>query len=350
MNSSRQARIARRAKVSQSTVSRALRNHPALSRETCLRIQALARRLGYAPNPLVSSIFANLRRRKGCPHLGTLAFLTAHASRDAWRGPGTYRDFFLGAQERSAQQGFALEPHWAAEPGMTGARLNAILRARGILGVILGTRDAEQRFIDLAWEQFALVRVGRSQRIPALHCAVNHQYHTVRRVAEQLAARGYARIGLVLSRWQNDVTNQSWLAGFLVWQQSQPSRQRVPAHLVAELAEGPFWHWFKRVRPDAVISVNPDVVRWLRAGPLVLPGQVGAALLDWHEHYGDIAGADQNNHLVGAAAVDILLGQLRRNERGLPAHPRTTLIESSWQDGATVRPRLDLAAPVPDPA
>ena len=347
MSSSRQARIARSAKVSQSTVSRALRNHPALSQATCRRVQAIAQRLGYAPNPLISSIFANLRRRQGHPHLGTLAFLTAHANRDAWREPGTYRDFFLGAQELAARQGFAVEPHWAAEPGMTGARLNAILRARGILGVILSTRDAEHRFIDLAWDEFALVRVGRSQRIPPLHCAVNHQYQTVRLVAEQLAARGYARVGIALSRWQNDVTNQSWLAGFLIWQQSQPLRQRVPAHLALELSEGPFWTWFKRVRPDAVISVNPDVVRWLRAGARPVPGKVGAAVLDWHEHYGDIAGADQNNPLVGAAAVDIMLGQLRRNERGLPGHPRTTLIESSWHEGATVRPRLGHAPPVP---
>ncbi len=343
--SSRQARIARSAKVSQSTVSRALRNHPALSRETCLRIQALAQRLGYAPNPLVSSIFAHLRRRKGRPHLGTLAFLTAHATREAWREPGTYRDFFLGAQERAAQQGFALEPHWAAEPGMTGPRLNAILRARGILGVILSTRDAEQRFIDLAWDQFAFVRLGLSQRIPPLHCAVNHQYQTVRLVAEQLAARGYARIGIALSRWQNDVTNQSWLAGFLIWQQSQPARQRVPVHLAPELAEGPFRAWFKRHRPDAVISVNPDVVRWLRASGPSVPEKVGSAVLDWHVHYGDIAGADQNNHLVGASAVDILLGQLRRNERGLPACARTTLIASSWHDGATVRQPPPLPTP-----
>jgi LacI family transcriptional regulator len=63
---------------------------------------------------------------------------------------------------------------------------------------------------------------------------------------------------------------------------------------------------------------------------------VAFTLLDWHKQYGEIAGADQNNRLVGEAAVDILLGQLRRNERGLPAHPRTTLIKSSWRDGATV--------------
>jgi LacI family transcriptional regulator len=335
---SRQGRIALLAKVSQSTVSRALRNHPALPRATCLRVQALARRLGYVPNPLISSIFAHLRRRRGRRHLGTLAFLTAHANREVLSKPGTYRDFFLGARERATQQGFDVEAHWAAEPGMTGPRLNSILRARGILGVIMSTRDADQRIYDLEWEQFALVRIGRSHRVPPLHCVVNHQYQTVQMVTEQLASRGYVRIGIALSRWQNDVTDQSWLAGFLTWQLSQPVRSRVPVHMVPVLTEAPFLAWFKRHRPDAVISVNPNVVRWLRYSDRARTEFVGSAVLDWHDHIGDIAGADQNNRVVGAAAVDVLLGQLRRNERGLPNHPRTTLIESSWRDGATGRP------------
>jgi LacI family transcriptional regulator len=334
---SRQHRIARIAKVSQSTVSRALHNDPALPRATCLRIQALARRLGYDPNPLISSVFANLRRRPGRPQLGTLAFLTAHATRDAWRKRGTDHDFFLGVRECAAQHEFAVEAHWAAEPGMSGPRLNAILRARGISGVILSTRDADQQFIELAWDQFAFVRIGPSQRDFPLHCVVNHHYRTVRLVAEQLASRGYARIGIALSRWQNDVADQNWLAGFLVWQQSQPIRNRVPAHWVADLSESAFLAWFERHKPDAVISVNPDVLQWLRSTGVATPEKVGAALLDWHDDCGDMAGANQNSRLVGSVAVEILLGQLRQNSRGLPDHPQTTLIESSWRDGATVR-------------
>ena len=108
------------------------------------------------------------------------------------------------------------------------------------------------------------------------------------------------------------------------------------------MTEKSFLAWFKRNKPDAVISVNPDVVSWLRStmANRNMPGQVGSALLNWHVHYGDIAGADQNDHLVGVAAVDILLGQLQRNERGLPADPNH-LIKSSWRDSATVRSNSD---------
>jgi DNA-binding LacI/PurR family transcriptional regulator len=336
--SSRQARIASIAKVSQSTVSRALRNHPDLPKETCLRIQSLAQRLGYSANPLLSSIFANLRRRRGSPEIGTLAFLTAHARQNDWRNhPGSYRDFFLGARERAAKQGFAVEAHWAAESGMPSHRLNSILHARGISGVILSTRDAEQHFASLDWDQFALVRIGLSQQAFPVHCAVNDQYRTVRLVAGQLASRGYTRIGLALSRWQDEVTDHSWLAGYSVWQQTQPTRNRVPTLVAANFSDEAFFAWFKRHKPDAVISVNPDVVRWLRSSGISMPEKVGAAVLDWNEDCGDIAGANQNSRDVGAAAVDILLGQLRRNERGVPGRRRTVLIESSWRDGTTAR-------------
>ena len=332
--SSLQTRIARRARVSQSTVSRALSNNPVLPRSTCRRIQAIARQMGYVPNPLVSSVFGAMRRRQSRTNLGTLAFLTAHATRNGWKSIATYRDFFVGAEERAAEQGFAIETHWAAEPGLTGTRLGGILAARGILGVIVSTRGSTEAFPELPWENFALVRIGLSQRRLPFHCAVNHQFQTARLVAGQLAARGYVRIGLAMTTWQNEASDQGWLGGFLVWQQSQPASRRLPVNLLPALTAETFLDWFGHHRPDAVISVNPDVAIWLRTTNHRVPEDVGVALLDWHDNYGDIAGADQNSRLAGSAAVDILLGQLRRNERGIPAHPHTLLIESSWREGA----------------
>jgi DNA-binding LacI/PurR family transcriptional regulator len=334
--SSRQIRIARIAKVSQSTVSRALHNHPALPKSTCLRIQAIARRLSYAQNPLVSSIFADLRRGPGGKQLGALAFLTAHETRDSWRQVATFRDFYLGARQRAEEQGFSLEEHWAAEPGMTAPRLTGILNARGINGVIVSTRSPTEKSPEIAWDHFAVVRIGLAEKQLPCHYAINDQVGTARLVAERLTDRGCTRIGLALSRWQSEVTDRNWLAGFLSWQHMQPLRHRTTVHLPEDLHPENVIHWAKSERLDGIIAVNPDVLPWLQAAGLRVPEKVAFALLDWHDHYGAIAGADQNNLLVGAAAVDILLSQMRRNERGLPANPRSTLIKSSWRDGATV--------------
>jgi LacI family transcriptional regulator len=287
--SSLQSRIARRARISQSTVSRALSNHPALPEATCKRVQKIARQLGYAPNPLVSSVFSAMRRRQNRTSLGTLAFLSSHATRDGWKKVATYRDFFLGAQARATKQGFGLETHWATEPGITGPRLGDILQARGIAGVIVSSRGSREDFPALPWDKFALVRLGVSQNKLPFHCVVNHQFNTARLVAGELAARGYVRIGLAVTAWQNEVVDQGWLGGFLAWQQSQPAARRVPVKIFPESFNKPLMDWFRRSRPDAIIAVNPDVIDVLRAANHRVPEDVGVALLDWHDNYGDMA-------------------------------------------------------------
>lgn len=327
------------AKVSQSTVSRALRNHPGLPPATCKRIQAIARRLGYQENPLLSAVLGSVRRGRRQTYFGTLGFLTAHQTAEGWKGGATYLDFFQGAKERAELQGFKLEPHWAADPALTGRRLTDILRARGIIGLLLGSRSPDARFAELDWAQFAVVRLGFSSSNQRFHCVVNHQAHTVRLVAAELAARGYQRIGLVVSRWQNEAVEHNWLAGFLAWQHLLPAKARVPVHMPEQLEQPEFLKWYRRHRPDACIAVNPLARDWLVAAGLAVPADVGFALLDWHAEHNGIAGAAQGNRLVGAAAVDVAAGQLRRNERGMAEHPRITLIRSSWQDGDTVRPR-----------
>jgi hypothetical protein len=47
------------------------------------------------------------------------------------------------------------------------------------------------------------------------------------------------------------------------------------------------------------------------------------------------AGIDQKSDLVGAAAVDLVVDQLHRNERGVPALQKLVLIEGVWVEGAT---------------
>lgn len=53
-------KLAEQLKVSPSTISRALQNHPSIGKETSKKVQKLAAKLGYFPN----SIASNLRRKK----------------------------------------------------------------------------------------------------------------------------------------------------------------------------------------------------------------------------------------------------------------------------------------------
>ena len=52
---------------------------------------------------------------------------------------------------------------------------------------------------------------------------------------------------------------------------------------------------------------------------------------------------NQHNDAVGEAAVDMVVGQIHRNESGIPPYPRATLIGASWVDGQSVRPQAPAA-------
>ncbi len=67
------------------------------------------------------------------------------------------------------------------------------------------------------------------------------------------------------------------------------------------------------------------------------PNDVGFATLGWSETAPEQTGIRQNWAKVAAAAIDLVIAQLQRNDRGIPDFPKTTLIEGTWMPGTTVR-------------
>ena len=67
--------IAHHAGVTQATVSLALRNHPSVSAEVRDRIVALAEKLGYRPDPMLSSLVAYRSYLQSASFQGVLAWV-----------------------------------------------------------------------------------------------------------------------------------------------------------------------------------------------------------------------------------------------------------------------------------
>lgn len=324
--------LARLADVSVSTASRALHDHPVISLTVRRRIQALARRRGYTINPLVAQVYSEARSGRGFRHLGTLAYITAYDTPDWWKDHPTLRGFHDGVAERAKQAGLGLDEFWAHEPGLRGARLTQILRARGIGGVVVAPVP-ERTAVDLLdWRYFSSALLGESVRAPRLNRAVPSQRHAVQLAIRELTQLGYRRIGLALRRRYHAMTDFNMLSTFLLLQHGLPEDQRVPVETPEEWTEENFLAWFRRHRPDAIIGAVRPVRDWLARGGLRTPRDVGLVLLDWDEEAeGEFAAIDQNARAVGAAAVDMVLGQMRQNERGIPAVPHTTLVDSVWR-------------------
>lgn len=331
--------LAALAGVSISTASRALHNHPMISEAVRKKLQALARRRGYAINPLVGQVYSEARSGRGFGDLGTLAYVTAYETATWWHAHPTLRGFHHGVVARAKQMGLGVDEFWAQEPGLKGRRLTQILRARGIGGVVLAPVPGRSAVDILDWKHFSVALIGESVKAPRLHRAVPNQRQTIQLALHELTQLGYRRIGLVMRQRYHAMTDFNMLSTFLVFQHGLAEAERVPVEMPGEWTPENFTAWFQRHRPDALIGAVRPARDWLAAAGVQCPRDVGLVLLDWDEDAKDFAAVDQNAAEVGAAAVDVVLGQMRRNERGIPVTPKTLLVDTVWRPGPTVRKR-----------
>lgn len=332
--------IAREAGVSISTVSRALRNHALVSPATRARIQEVAKRLHYKPNPYVSALMSHLRTTRPIPYQANIAILDTFAGVDDWKQFSVQRTFDAGASARAGQLGYKLERVWAGVEGASKQSLTRILLSRGIRGVLIPPfRDYSSRGQDVPIEhsEFACVTLGCKMVEPGFHFATNDQYMTGQLAHDHLLGLGYRRVGLAIPDYVECIVEQRFSAGFrnaLELRGAPLARQAV---LRYEPSRGKmqFLKWFEAFKPDAVCSTFPEVRGWLKGAGIKVPQDVAVALLDVDESTPGWSGVDQESRLVGAAAVDLLVQLLQRNELGAPAKPFGLTIEGTWVDGST---------------
>ena len=106
--------------------------------------------------------------------------------------------------------------------------------------------------------------------------------------------------------------------------------------LAARLDRGVFTAWLEKNRPDVIFTLYHEVRRWLSELGRKVPADIGLIQYEWRADHADWAGMDQRNDLVGAAALDMLVTMVHHNDRGVPAHPKATMIGPHWVDGSTV--------------
>lgn len=336
--------IAARAGLSVAAVSLALRQHASIPPRTRLRVQRLAAKMGYQIDPEVAKLMAYLRQRRRVRTTSALGLINLYGEASPWRRNPFLRRLHDAATQRAAQFGYQLVDCWLTEPGMTPARMRDILIARGIEGVILMGAPQWRAALDFDVSRFACAAVGYSLRLP-LHRACQHQYQEMFTTLRHLERLGYRRPGLMLTEDADQRTLHHWSAAFLSWQQTRPRKQRVPILRASRLDAPMFQRWFTAHRPDVVIAQSPaaPVIRgWLEAAGAPVPAACGFADLDVDPTPGSsCSGIRQNYEQVAAAAVDLVVAQILRNEHGVPAFPKVVLIEGEWVDGDTTRAQTD---------
>ena len=333
--------VATRAGVHRTTVSLALRDHARIPVATRERIKAIAAKLGYRINPLISALMQSRRSGRTVKHV-TLAYVTNYPTRFGWRPPHHDRpDFFPGAVERARDFGYKLDHFWLAEPGMTPERFCDILSARGINGLIVGRLPPGQHALTLAWGRFSCVALGLTLRAPLLHHVTENHFDAAWQAMQRCQERGYRRVGFVFSEANDSPrVGDRWLGTFLAQQQLFPPADRLPPCPAVPADERTFRAWFEEVRPDALLANHGGpVLRWLDRMGLRVPRDVGLIDLAGDHPELECAGVCSNPAKLGALAVEMLIGLLHRNETGAPDYQHEILLTGEWRDGKTLPPR-----------
>ena len=178
--------------MDRSTVSRGLRNDPRLPANTRERIQVAADALGYRPNPLLSEL-ASSRWESGKLTDGVgVAYIDCTSLEHP-----TGIHVSLPLPSEAARLGYRLETFRRRE-FTNSAKLQTVLRNRGITDVILGPAHEESLSVQLDWSKFITIQLEPGILPLPLHSVVRDHFSNVVVAWQKAASQGYRRIGAVL--------------------------------------------------------------------------------------------------------------------------------------------------------
>lgn len=347
-----QKEIAQALGITQAAVSMALRNHPRISAELREKVFAAAKRMGYRPNVYVNALMTSVRAGKKPGNYGAIGLLIEDRSLDDWQIIDSRTIFYQGVLQKAEEIGFHIQPFFLHEPGLKIKRIDQILQARGISGLILAPPYHSNRSLLLDWNRYAAIGVGFGWEEQDLHRVVYDTLQNYLIAFDQLRKKGYRRIGTVLGPTLVQQTHHAGIRsynGYLECQDRISQQERIPVFIrntpplgvvLTESTErrliSEFKQWINQWKPDSLLTMMGFEKKWLDLLSIRVPDDIGMACLVRPADK-DYAGVDENGKAIGAAAVELVAAQIYRNEFGPPEIPRTTMIEGRWVDGSTIR-------------
>lgn len=332
--------IAKQVGVSHVTISLGLRNDPRIPPERCKQIQRAAERLGYRPDPMLSSLAVYRQAKRVAVIRSTMAWFNQWAKPKELRSFLEFDAYWRGARESAERLGYRLD-EFVLKPDMTGPRLQKILTTRNVRGILIPPHRDGLNLPDFDWSLFSIVRFGASVRAPRAHIVTSDQTKCATLAFTRMRERGYQRIGYVTSIRLEQNTEGFFRAGYLSSQDSLvPPLPSPLTPLVlnedASSADLPVLReWLNLASPDAIITSVSRVPRLLAEAGYKVPRDVAVATLSVLDGNVD-SGIDQNSIEIGRVASSTLASLIHQNERGVPQTCRRILVEGTWVDGKSV--------------
>jgi len=332
--------LAREAGVSQSTVSLALRNDPRISPQTKKRVQHIAKKLGYTPDPALSALVAYRCRTRPIGDYGKIAVL--HDFKQGEKAfPPAFRQQVEGIRNQARQLGYDIELFRVQADEESSMSLSRMLYARGIRGLIL--LALRMPSLRMQWDHFSSIVVGEYFSSPRLNHVNHHHSAVLTSTYQELKRLGYRKIGFCNGRISEERKHHLYLGAYLKCLYLDGiSPEGSPPLLYDQESNWSPLPWLDLHGFDAVMAMVPQsFAEKLKGTRYRIPRDLGLAgySIPLEDPKQAFSGCALDYHQMGKEAVNQLQSLIHQGQRGVPREHEyfDFLIRGCWIKGSTTR-------------
>ncbi len=311
-----------------STVSRALRGDPQISKATRERVQTLAEKLDYQRDAALATLSEMRWRKSEKRSLMNWGFLITERAMPFEEN----KAFLQHCKDFAHKAGFALS-EIVMPPSMTTEELCRQLKSRNIRGLIINQIHDESAAPNLDFEAIhsvceACVYCGNFFFEPRGHRIIENAFASTMTALEKIREQGYRQITfLYRERLKNSREVMRERAAVMLYRNDFPEINLS----IQSITES-----------STVLNLPPtDVILYSQSVKLKkIPSIVRSrphALMRLGPEDRTASGIKRPISSMASAAVDLLDFQLRRQTMGIESTPQTTQVQSVWQDGRTLK-------------
>ncbi|MDX2187944.1 MAG: LacI family DNA-binding transcriptional regulator [Opitutaceae bacterium] len=329
--------IAEQAGCTRATVCYALQNASNVSVETKRRVHAIAERMGWRPNAELSRQMALTRSTLKDSLRCNIALVIQKPAKELESDPIPRRQF-RGAIERAGQLGFNGNVFNLAEEALSPRRLRAIFHSRNVQGVVFVATvgsSFSRDYLNVGKDFATSVAAVRYPEV-GYHVAITDFLANGLIACQAMREAGFKRIGAMMPKAVEEPLDYNFSAGLVGGYLKHYGKADLPIiygasekiRLVPEDRPAIF-RWINTHKFDAVLtSDHYHFAEYIQDYPGRKP-----RIFSLNYHTGALGaegGVDQLYELAGAAAVDLVVAQLHRGERGEPGSQKSIQIAGKW--------------------
>lgn len=330
-----QREVAKEAGVSLMTVSLAMRNSPSISLATREKVREAAERVGYRPDPEVARLMGKLRSSRVASRSVVIALIDLQTS-------DLQHSYNLrlkeGVEKHLDRLGYGCACFKLRDYRDDVSKIVRVIRERGIIGCILLPSDRPITFSSkVNWDGISVVAATTSVLSPRFHRVGPNQVFNSMRVVEEMQLRGYTNIGAIFSESLERRQRHRYSIA-LAWYGHRDRILLLPDGIDDAQEAKMIRDWVATHRVDVLFVQNASMVmRALQARKFGSGArQVGLVSLGTVED-SKVSSLDELPEFVGESAVSLLVGMMFNSETGVPATPRSTVVDGVFREGKTVR-------------